>query len=81
MSLEIAKKAIDDLKQRSKNQDLVNVGFYGGEPLLRFPLIKECISYAQEVIDDKELVFAMIDKIKNKFEVRYKDGNIWHPIH
>ena len=59
MSFDAAQKAIDDLKNRSKNQKIVNIGFYGGEPLLRFPFIKECINYAQEVIKDKELTFTM----------------------
>lgn len=58
MSIEVAKRAIDDLNIRSKYQPLVNIGFYGGEPLLRFEFIKECISYAQEVIKDKELTFS-----------------------
>lgn len=59
MSFDIAKRAIDDLRERSKNQELVNIGFYGGEPLLRFSFIQECINYAKSVFKDKELTFSM----------------------
>lgn len=59
MSFDVAKRAIDDLYKRSHNQEIVNIGFYGGEPLLRFSFIKDCINYAKEIFDKKELTFSM----------------------
>jgi uncharacterized protein len=43
MSLDVAKKAIRFLKEHSSETDQVGIGLYGGEPLLRFPFIKEGI--------------------------------------
>ena len=48
MSKEVAFKAIDFLLKNSHESDVCNIGFYGGEPLLRLDLIKECISYVKE---------------------------------
>ncbi|UCH97897.1 MAG: hypothetical protein JSV88_13870, partial [Candidatus Aminicenantes bacterium] len=51
MSLDAACKAIDFLKAHSSKNDLVAIGTYGGEPLLRFPFLKKCVQYARKVID------------------------------
>lgn len=54
MPFEVAKKAIDRFyeKQMLKTkQNLLNIpliGFYGGEPLMNFALIKQCVAYAKE---------------------------------
>lgn len=45
MSREVAFKAIDILMKNSHESELCHLGFYGGEPLLRLDLIKECIAY------------------------------------
>ena len=49
MSFEIAKKAITDfLDQKSTNtNDLYLLSFYGGEPLLEFDLLKNCVEFAK----------------------------------
>ena len=50
MSLEIAKKSIDLLKSNSNEKDeMVYVGFYGGEPLLNFSVLQETIEYANQL--------------------------------
>lgn len=59
MSFEIAKKAIDFLIEHSIDSDSLNLGFYGGEPLLEFELIKRCVEYAQRRAHGKELGFGM----------------------
>jgi uncharacterized protein len=48
MSKDIAFRAIDILMENSYESELCNVGFYGGEPLLRLDLIKECVTYIKE---------------------------------
>lgn len=48
MPKEIAFKAIDILMKNSHESDLCHLSFYGGEPLLRLDLIKECIAYVAE---------------------------------
>ena len=45
MSWETAKKAIDFLYEHSVDSEKIYIGFYGGEPLLEFELIKQCIEY------------------------------------
>jgi uncharacterized protein len=57
MSLDVARLAIDYLKEHSSKSDRVGVAFYGGEPLLRFPFVKDCAEYAGKVIKSKELDF------------------------
>ena len=44
----IAIRAIDYLFAHSKDNDMVYVSFYGGEPLLEMVLIKDCIGYINE---------------------------------
>lgn len=59
MSFDICKKAIDFLIEHSADEPHLNIGFYGGEPLLQFPLIQKCIDYAEQNIQNKILTFSM----------------------
>ena len=59
MSFEIAKKGIDFLIENSSESPMLNIGFYGGEPLLEFDLISKCVSYAKQEAEGKELKFSM----------------------
>ena len=59
MSWEMAKQAIDFLWEHSIDSLKVNVGFYGGEPLLAFPLIKKAVTYSKERFVGKELTFSI----------------------
>lgn len=45
MSLETAKKTIDFLVDNSSNSNTLAVGFYGGEPLVNFELVKSVVEY------------------------------------
>lgn len=57
MSWETAKKAIDFLRDHSKDAEHVHIGFYGGEPLLNFKLVEQAVEYAKN--NFKEITFAM----------------------
>lgn len=57
MSFETAKKGIEFLIDNSRDEDKVNIGFYGGEPLLEFELMKKAILYAKEISEGKEVAF------------------------
>ena len=57
MSWEIAREAIDFYFEHSIDSDKLIIAFYGGEPLLEFPLIKKCVEYAEGKVQDKELSF------------------------
>jgi len=60
MPLETAKKALDYLFSHSDEIDeMVYIGFYGGEPLLRFDFIKECINYIDENYPDRAVKYSM----------------------
>ncbi|GAA4653024.1 Cys-rich peptide radical SAM maturase CcpM [Anaerocolumna aminovalerica] len=57
MSFDVAKKAIDYLFEHSINLEKVSIGFYGGEPLLEFELIKKCVRYVNENYEGKKVLF------------------------
>jgi uncharacterized protein len=57
MPYETAKRAIDFLAVHSIDNEAVSLGFYGGEPLLEFELMKKIVGYAEEILADKELTF------------------------
>ncbi len=48
MSLSIAKKAIDFIFNRARKDEIIDVGFFGGEPLLAFDRMKEITRYIQD---------------------------------
>ncbi len=58
MSSEIAKKGIDFLIDHSRDSRNVAIAFYGGEPLLEFELIRECVEYAEEKFEGKKVLFT-----------------------
>lgn len=57
MSWETAKKAVDFLKNHSSHTQDPHIGFYGGEPLINFELIKKVVKYAKENIEG--ITFAL----------------------
>ncbi len=59
MNWDIAKKSIDFYYQHSKETDKFIISFYGGEPLLEFNLIKECVTYAHQKANNKQVEFHM----------------------
>lgn len=59
MSIETAKKSIDFLINHSRDCDELSIGFYGGEPLLEFDLIKWCVEYAKSSVEGKTIRFNL----------------------
>lgn len=59
MSLEIMKKSVDFLMKHSTNSTKVDIGFYGGEPLLEFDNIKRLIEYIEERYPYKSISYSM----------------------
>jgi uncharacterized protein len=47
ISEELAKAAIDFYATRAASDDFKVVSFYGGEPLVNFPLLRNCIEYVK----------------------------------
>ena len=59
MDFELAKKGIQFLYHHSSNCDVINVSFYGGEPLLEFDLIKKCTQYTKEIFGSRKVIFSL----------------------
>ena len=59
MSLQTAKLAIDYLATHSSNNEKVAISFYGGEPLLRFNFIKDCVDYARRKLEKKDVKLSL----------------------
>lgn len=59
MNFDTAKKAVDFLIANSTESDIVCIGFYGGEPLLNFELIKKTVEYVTQKYTGKEYYFAL----------------------
>lgn len=59
MSWEMAKDAIDFLIDHSSSSEDLILGFYGGEPLLEFGLIKKCIQYILQEAEGKKVSFSL----------------------
>lgn len=49
MPLEVAKKAIDFLVEKSGTRHNLEVDFFGGEPLMNFEVVKETVAYARSL--------------------------------
>lgn len=71
MNWNTAKKAIDFLQSHSECSSQVAFGFYGGEPLLEFELIKKCVAWLDYFTEHKniekltrEVVVSLIREIK-----------------
>ena len=59
MTLETAKKAILFYRDHAVDSNLYNVGFYGGEPLLEWNLLKEIVLFAEKELTGKLLTFSV----------------------
>ena len=59
MNLITAKAAINFLKSHSSEKRKVYIAFYGGEPLLEFELIQQCVCYAENIMPDKEIEYSI----------------------
>lgn len=59
MDFPLAKKGMDFIIDHSKDSPHIHFGFYGGEPLLNFELIQQCVAYAEKTAVGKKLTFGM----------------------
>lgn len=57
MSWEVAKQSVDFFINHSQDSETVDIYFYGGEPLLNFPLIKRVVEYTEMRINTKEVTY------------------------
>ncbi|CAM4510978.1 Cys-rich peptide radical SAM maturase CcpM [Paenibacillus macerans] len=59
MDWETAKKSMDFLIEHSQDSLSIGLGFYGGEPLLQYELIKKCMDYMAANVNGKMLSFNL----------------------
>lgn len=73
MSWETAKAAIDYLLSHSSRREKIYVTFYGGEPLLQFDLIKECVNYSLMNSHGKKIHFNLTTNLSlmNREKAQY----------
>lgn len=77
MDFETAKKGIDFLVHHSQNSKLLNLSFYGGEPLLEFDLIKKCIEYIKAKAEGKKITYNITTNatLLNEEHIKYLAAN------
>ena len=60
MSFETAQKAIDMLKKHSNEaEETIYIGFYGGEPLMNFDVLKNTIEYANSLFSNRNIQYNL----------------------
>lgn len=59
MTWDTAKASLDFFIEHSRYSQILDISFYGGEPLLNFPIIKKSVLYLYENITNKKLFFHM----------------------
>lgn len=75
MSFAIGQQAIDFLINQSDSNTFFEIDFFGGEPLLNFPVIEQLVSYARELEQKKGITFifslttngVLLDEIIEQF--------------
>lgn len=78
MSYEMCKRGIDYLFAHSSDRQELSIGFYGGEPLLEYSLIKKCVDYIEKQKGGKKVIYRMttnatlLDEEKTHFLVEHK---------
>lgn len=59
MDFDMVKKGILFLRDHSVDSPEVYIGFYGGEPLLVFDMLKKAVEYAEEMFEGKKINFTV----------------------
>lgn len=59
MDFDVAKRCIDFLIENSSQSNIISIGFYGGEPLLRPDFIVQCVEYVKERAEGRKIYFHM----------------------
>ena len=61
MPLEVGKKALDFLVEKSGSREHLEVDFFGGEPMMNFPVVEELVAYGRQLerAHGKYIAFTM----------------------
>ncbi len=83
ISWQTAKKAVDFLHMHSVDALHINIGFYGGEPLINFPIIKKTIEYAKKRFAGKDISFALTTNavlLSDEILSYFDDNNVYMTV-
>lgn len=58
MTWDLVKQSIDFFWEHSVDSPRVNIGFYGGEPLIEFEMIQKAVEYAESRFNGKPITFT-----------------------
>lgn len=61
----------------------INIGFYGGEPLINFPIIKKTVDYAKEIFAGKDIPFALTTNavlLSDEILRYFNDNNVYMKV-
>lgn len=72
MSFETAKKAIDYFISHARDSSHFGISFYGGEPLLKYELIKKCVAYADSRAEGRKVSYNFTTNGTLLTEEKYK---------
>lgn len=59
MTFQTAQKSIDYLFSHSKDSEWLFFSFYGGEPLVAFETVKQCVDYIENIRCGRNVMYAM----------------------
>ena len=59
MTWDVARPAIDEFLAHSKHSECRIISFYGGEPLLNMPLIRQCVAYVRQKYEGLDVNFSL----------------------
>ena len=58
----------------------MNIGFYGGEPLLEFPLLKKAVEYSEQQFEGKKLTFNITTNgtlLNDEMIYFFQEHDVW----
>ena len=59
MSFETAQKSLDFYRNHSIDSEQISIGFYGGEPLMEFELIKKIVRYSESIFEGRKIIYSV----------------------
>jgi len=59
MSIDVMKRSVDFIMERSHGLKKINIAFYGGEPLLEIDIIKSCVRYVKDKYYGREVTYSL----------------------
>lgn len=59
MDIQTIYKCVDFIMQHSRDLETINIGFYGGEPLIMVDNIRQCVTYIRDNYPERDIHYTM----------------------